>query len=152
MKTDALPELNLPAFDHKITESDGKLLIFDIIRKKNVVLTPEEWVRQHIIHLLISNYGYSRSLFRVERSTTYNKLEKRTDIIVFNRDGKPHILIECKAPEVTINQYVIEQASRYNKTVEAPFLCVTNGLKTYCITIDFETGKVEQMKDLPQVL
>jgi hypothetical protein len=152
MKNSELPLLNLPAFEHKITESEGKFVIFDIIRKKNIVLTPEEWVRQHIIHLLISNYGYSRSLFQVEKGTTYNSLQKRTDIVVYNREGKPHLLVECKAPEIKINQYVIEQASRYNKTINAPFLAITNGLKTFCFTVDFETGKVTQMKDLPQVL
>lgn len=152
MKIPELPQLNLPVFDHKITESEGKSVIFDIIRKKNVVLTPEEWVRQHVIHLLISNYGYSRSLFQVERGTTYNSLQKRTDIVVFNREGKPHLLVECKAPEIKINQCVIEQASRYNKTINAPFLAITNGLKTFCFTVDFETGKATQIQDLPRVL
>lgn len=152
MKISELPILNLPGFEHKITESEGKLLIFDVIRKRNIVLTPEEWVRQHVIHLLISHYGYSRSLFRVERGTTYNSLQKRTDIVVYNREGKPHLLVECKAPEITINQYVIEQASRYNKTINTPFLSVTNGLKTFCFTADFATGKVTQMNDLPRVL
>lgn len=152
MKKPELPQLNLPTFDYKITESGGKSVIFDIIRKKNIVLTPEEWVRQHVIHLLISNYGYSRSLFQIERGTTYNSLQKRTDIVVFNREAKPHLLVECKAPEIAINQYVIEQASRYNKTINAPFLAVSNGLKTFCFKVDFETGKVKQMQDLPQVL
>jgi hypothetical protein len=152
MKINKLPTINLPTFEHKITETDGKSLIFDIIRKKNIVLTPEEWVRQHVIHLLISHYNYSRSLFQVEKGTTYNSLQKRTDIVVFNREGKPHLLVECKAPEIKINQYVIEQASRYNKTINAPFLAVTNGLKTFCFSVDFETGKVKQMQDLPNIL
>ena len=152
MKNADLPTLTLPTFDHKITETEGKNFIFDIVRQKNIVLTPEEWVRQHVIHLLISSYGYSRSLFQVEKGTTYNSLQKRTDIVVFNREGKPHLLVECKAPEIAINQYVIEQASRYNKTINAPFLAVTNGLKTFCFAVDFETGKVKQMQDLPRVL
>ena len=152
MKNADLPTLTLPPFDHKITETEGKNFIFDIVRQKNIVLTPEEWVRQHVIHLLISSYGYSRSLFQVEKGTTYNSLQKRTDIVVFNREGKPHLLVECKAPEIAINQYVIEQASRYNKTINAPFLAVTNGLKTFCFAVDFETGKVKQMQDLPRVL
>ncbi len=151
MKIYELPRLNLPAFDHKITEPEGKSLIFDVIRKKNLVLTPEEWVRQHVIHLLLTNYGYSRGLFQIEKGTTYNSLQKRTDIVVFNREGKPHLLVECKAPEVPINQYVIEQVSRYNKTINAPFMAVTNGLKTFCFAVDFETGKVKQVQDLPKV-
>ncbi|MDP5120322.1 MAG: type I restriction enzyme HsdR N-terminal domain-containing protein, partial [Spirosomaceae bacterium] len=112
MKIPELPVLTLPKFDYKITESDGKSVIFDIIRKKNIVLTPEEWVRQHVIHLLIANYGYSRGLFQVEKGTSYNSLQKRTDIVVYNREGSPHLLVECKAPEIKINQYVVEQASR----------------------------------------
>lgn len=152
MKIPELPVLTLPKFDYKITESDGKSVIFDIIRKKNIVLTPEEWVRQHVIHLLIANYGYSRSLFQVEKGTSYNSLQKRTDIVVYNREGSPHLLVECKAPEIKINQYVVEQASRYNKNINAPFLAVTNGLKTFCFSVDFKTGKVMQLQDLPKVL
>lgn len=152
MKISELPQLNLPTFHHKIIESEGKSLIFDVIRKKNMVLTPEEWVRQHVIHLLLTNYGYSRGLFQVEKGMTYNSLQKRTDIVVFNREGKPHLLVECKSPEVPINQYVIEQASRYNKTITAPFLAITNGLKTFCFSVDFETGKVTQVQDLPKLL
>lgn len=143
-------QLNLPSYVHKIKETDGKTYIFDAIRKKYLVLTPEEWVRQHFINLLLNHYGYSKSLLRLEGGLSYNKLQKRTDIVVFDNEGKPFLLVECKAADVPINRAVIEQASRYNLTMRCPFLVVTNGINTFCFKINFETGKYEQLKDLPK--
>lgn len=143
--------LNLPAYNHKTKEIDGKTYIFDIIRKKNLVLTPEEWVRQHFINLLITHYGYSKSLLRLEGGLSYNKLQKRTDIVVFDNEGNPFLLVECKAADVPINKSVIEQASRYNLMMRCPFLVVTNGINTFCFKIDFGNGTTEQLKDLPKI-
>lgn len=143
-------QLNLPSYVHKIKETDEKTYIFDAIRKKYLVLTPEEWVRQHFINLLLNHYGYSKSLLRLEGGLSYNKLQKRTDIVVFDNEGKPFLLVECKAADVPINRAVIEQASRYNLTMRCPFLVVTNGINTFCFKINFETGKYEQLKDLPK--
>ncbi len=143
-------QLNLPSYIYKMKETDGKTYIFDAIRKKYLVLTPEEWVRQHFINLLLNHYGYSKSLLRLEGGLSYNKLQKRTDIVVFDNDGKPFLLVECKAADVPINRAVIEQASRYNLTMQCPFLVVTNGISTFCFKINFETGKYEQLKDLPK--
>ncbi|MDZ7934954.1 MAG: type I restriction enzyme HsdR N-terminal domain-containing protein [Emticicia sp.] len=142
--------LNLPNYDYKIKEMDGKTYIFDAIRKKYLVLTPEEWVRQHFINLLITHYGYSKSLLRLEGGLSYNKLQKRTDIVVYNNEGSPFLLVECKAADVPINQVVVEQASRYNLTMRCPFLVVTNGINTFCFKIDFENGQFEQLQDLPK--
>ncbi len=142
--------LNLPPYSYKTKEMDGKIYIFDPIRKKYLVLTPEEWVRQHFVHLLIKTYGYSKNLIRLEGGLAYNKLQKRSDIVVFDQEGKPFLLVECKAPEVPINQKVIEQASRYNLTLRCPFVAITNGLSTFCFEIDFDNGKSVQMKDLPK--
>ena len=141
--------LNLPFYDYKTKEMDGKKYIFDPIRKKYLVLTSEEWVRQHFINLLIKHYGYSKSLFRLEGGLAYNRLQKRSDIVVFDQEGNPFLLVECKAPEIKINQSVIEQASRYNLTLRCPYVVITNGLNTFCFEIDFETGKNTQLKDLP---
>lgn len=143
--------LNLPSYDYKTKEIDGKTYIYDAIRKKYLVLTPEEWVRQHFIDLLVKHYGYAKSLIRLEGGLAYNRLQKRSDIVVFDRDGNPFLLVECKAPEVKINQFVIEQASRYNLTLRCPFVVVTNGLNTFCFEIDFETEKFIQLKDLPTI-
>lgn len=141
--------LNLPPFNYKIKEIEGKTYIFDIIRRKYLVLTPEEWVRQHLIHLLINQYNYPKSLFRVEGGLKYNQLQKRTDIIIYDNSGNPFLLVECKSADVTINQSVVEQASRYNQTIRAKYVAVTNGLKTFCFEINFENGAIHQLKDLP---
>ena len=142
--------LNLPSYDYKTKEMDGKNYIFDPIRKKYLVLTPEEWVRQHFIDLLVTHYGYPKSLIRLEGGLNYNRLQKRSDIVVFDQEGSPFLLVECKASDVQINQKAIEQASRYNLTLRCPFVVVTNGLSTFCFEIDFETGTFNQIKDLPK--
>jgi Type I restriction enzyme R protein N terminus (HSDR_N) len=142
--------LKLPPYTYKTKEIEGKTYIFDPIRKKYLVLTPEEWVRQHFINLLTTHYQYSKSLIRLEGGLNYNRLQKRSDIVVFDQDGNPFLLVECKAPEVPINQAVIEQASRYNLTLKCPFVAITNGLNTFCFEIDFERGNFKQMKDLPK--
>jgi hypothetical protein len=124
--------LNLPAADFKIKKLDGKVWIFDGVRKKFVVLTPEEWVRQHFINYLIVNHNYPRSLFRIEGSLAYNTLQKRSDILVFDRNGKPWMLIECKSPDIKLSQNAFNQAGMYNMTVGARYVAVTNGMVHYC--------------------
>jgi hypothetical protein len=125
-------KLNLPEFNFALRKEQGKVWIFDIIRKKYVVLTPEEWVRQHFIHYLINELHYPRSLFKVERGLTYNKLQKRSDIIIHDRTGKPWMLVECKAPEIKLTQKAFNQVAVYNMTVGARFVAVTNGMAQYC--------------------
>ena len=142
--------LNLPPFEYKIKEIEGKICIFDSIRRKYLVLTPEEWVRQHFVHLLMNHYEYSKNLIRLEGGLKYNQLQKRSDIVIFDQAGLPSLLIECKAPEVSINQAVIEQASRYNHTLKCRHIVITNGLKTFCFEIDFETQNFRQCQDLPR--
>jgi hypothetical protein len=145
-----LTRLNLPSFDCKITEKEGKKFIFDPIRKKDIVLTPEEWVRQHFIHLLINEMSFAKGLIKIESGLTYHQLDKRTDIVVYDKAAKPYLLIECKAPKVPLNKKVISQATVYNKTLKAPFIAITNGLKTFCFEMDFEKGTSTQMKSLPE--
>jgi Type I restriction enzyme R protein N terminus (HSDR_N) len=142
--------LNLPTFNYKCKEIDGKMHIFDVIRRKFLVLTPEEWVRQHFVNLLITHYKYPKSLIRIEGGLHYHKLQKRSDIVVYNIEGKPFLLVECKSSQVPVNQAVIEQASRYNLTMKAPFLAVTNGLNTFCFEVNFEENSFKQMKALPK--
>ena len=143
-----LPYLNLPAFSYKIKEVDGKPYIFDIIRRKFVFLSPEEWVRQHFIHLLIDQYGYPRSLFAVETGIFYNALRKRSDIMVLGTDGSPFLLVECKAPGVRIKNHVFDQIARYNFTLKPDFLVVTNGLEHFCFCVTGE-GRIDFLADLP---
>ncbi len=124
--------------------------IFDIIRKKFVMLTPEEWVRQHFIHYLIDHLGYSKGLIRVEFGIQYNELPKRPDILVYDREGRPYALVECKAPDVKITQKTFEQAATYNRVVKARYLMTTNGMEHYCCTIDHDKGSYGFLKDIPK--
>lgn len=142
--------LNLPPFDYKVTKSDANYLIFDILRRKNVVLTPEEWVRQHFVHYLINSLGYPKSLISIERGTYYNKLQKRTDLCIYNKDGKPHLLLECKAAHVPITQEVVKQVSTYNQTIQAKYVVISNGLQHFCWQVDFETRKYEPLAEVPR--
>jgi hypothetical protein len=124
-----LPELNLPAIAPQLSKEGEKVFIFDVLRKKNILLTPEEWVRQHWIHFLIASQGFPKGLVSAERGLVYNGLQKRTDLLVFDRQGSPYFLIECKAPEVEINQKVLTQAITYNQTLKCPFIGLSNGRK-----------------------
>lgn len=145
----AFPVLPMPTFEKKISTLENKMYIWDVIRKKNVVLTPEEWVRQHIIHLLLSHYEYPKSLFRLESGLIYNKLEKRSDILVYDRSGTPFLLIECKAADVKIDQSVLEQVTRYNKIVKAPYISLTNGFKTFCF--ELQGSQTTQLPYFPKL-
>ncbi len=127
-----MQKLNLPEIDAKLKKEEGKVWIFDIIRKKYVVLTPEEWVRQHFIHFLIHELKYPKSLFRIESSLTYNKLHKRSDILIFDRDGKPWMLVECKSADIRLSQNAFNQVAVYNMTVNAKYIAVSNGRIHFC--------------------
>jgi predicted type IV restriction endonuclease len=129
-------KLNLPEINPSLKKENGKVLIFDGIRKKYIVLTPEEWVRQHFIHYLIIELKYPKSLFRIEGALTYNKLQKRSDILVFDRNGKAWMLIECKSPTIKLNQKAFNQVAVYNMTIGAKYIAVTNGMAHFC----FEAG------------
>jgi len=130
-------KLNLPDINISVKKENGKVLIFDGIRKKYIVLTPEEWVRQHFIHYLITEFKYPKSLFRIEGALTYNKLQKRSDILVFDRNGKAWMLIECKSPTIKLNQKAFNQVAVYNMTIGAKYIAVTNGMAHFC----FEAGQ-----------
>ena len=143
-------KLNLPEFDYKLKKAEGKVWIFDVIRKKYLVLTPEEWVRQHFIHYLITEKKYPRSLIRVEGGLNYNQLQKRSDILVFGRDGNPWMIVECKAPNLSLSAMTLQQVSAYNASLKAKFISVTNGLVHYCASTDWSTAKTELLKDFPE--
>jgi hypothetical protein len=145
-----MPVLNLPAFKHKITEIEGKSAIYDIIRRKYIILTPEEWVRQHFLNLLIAHLGYSKSLMKVESGLKYDKIDKRSDILVYDRAGKPFLLVECKASDVKIDRQAISQATVYNKSIQAPYFALSNGMNTFCFKVNWETGETVQLKSLPE--
>jgi len=144
--------LNLPTYKFKIKSRENKLFIYDIVRKKYVSLTPEEWVRQHIIHYLINDKNYPISLIAVEKKLIINKLTKRTDILVFTSKGAPNIIIECKAPSVKINQNSFDQIARYNLKLTANYLMVSNGLNHYFCFMDVEKEQYVFLENIPNYI
>lgn len=135
-------ELTLPAFEYKVKRQSGMVMIYDVIRKKYVVLTPEEWVRQHVIHYLVEVKGVPMALIAVEREIELYGMRRRFDVVAFDRQGKTWLLVECKAPTVGLSRQVFDQAFRYNVTVEAPYVAITNGIKHFCGKVERSQGPV----------
>lgn len=145
-------KLNLPEYDCKLKKAEGKVWIFDVIRKKYIVLTPEEWVRQHFINYLVTEKKYPKALIRVEGGLHYNQMQKRSDVVVFNRQGNPWMIVECKAPNLQLSAMTLQQVSAYNASLKASFIAVTNGLVHYCASTDWSSGKTELLTDLPEYM
>jgi len=141
--------LIFPAFDVRTKIQNKRKMIFDCIRKKYVVLTPEEWVRQHLIHYLMTEKGYPASLISVETHLQYALVKKRTDVLVCDRNGQSLMLAECKAPDVTITQKVFEQIAVYNLTIQAPYLMITNGMQCYCLIADADNFETRFLNETP---
>jgi predicted type IV restriction endonuclease len=144
-----MQKLNFPFYTFRFKNSENKVSIFDEIRKKFIILTPEEWVRQHVVQFLLDEKKYPKSLINVEKVLKVNGLRKRYDVVVFNSDGSIFILIECKAPEIKISQATFDQIARYNMTMNSEFLMVTNGLNHYFCQMDFENEKYTFLENLP---
>ncbi|WP_316805490.1 type I restriction enzyme HsdR N-terminal domain-containing protein [Pedobacter nototheniae] len=142
--------LNLPPYPFKITQKDDTIFIFDELRKKHLVLTPEEWVRQHFIQNLIRQGKFPKTLIQIEGGLILNQLQKRSDILVYNTAGEKLMLIECKAPKVKINQSVFDQAARYNSIHQAKWIALTNGLQHVYAKIDREKGSFDFVQELPE--
>ncbi|HTI57899.1 type I restriction enzyme HsdR N-terminal domain-containing protein [Mucilaginibacter sp.] len=145
-----LQPLHLPPYSFKIVEQNGVLTIFDEIRKKHIIITPEEWVRQHFVQYLINQKGYPKSLIKLEGALKLHGKARRTDIVVFNSKGERILLIECKAPSVSIDQKVFDQVARYNMVHKVSLLAVSNGLKHYYCRIDFDKQSYSFIEELPQ--
>jgi hypothetical protein len=146
-----MQHLNFPTYSFRFKNSENKVSIFDSIRKKFILLTPEEWVRQHVIEFLLIEKKYPKSLINVEKVVKVNGMNKRYDVVVFNSDGSIFLLIECKAPEVKIDQKTFDQIARYNLILNAQYLMVTNGLNHYFCEMDFENEKYSFLKELPDI-
>ena len=144
-----MQELNFPKFSFRFKNSENKVSIFDSIRKKFIILQPEEWVRQHCISFLIQTKNYPKSLINVEKVLTLNGLKKRYDIVVFNSDGSIFLIVECKSFKVNITQATFDQIARYNLKLNAKYLMVTNGLNHYYCQMDFENKCYIFLKNLP---
>jgi len=145
-------QLNFPIYPFRIKNSENKLSIFDDIRKKFIVLTPEEWVRQHCVQFLMIEKKYPKSLINVEKELLINGRKKRYDIVVFNTDGSIHILIECKAPKINITQKTFDQIAQYNLKLNANLLMVTNGLSHYYCQMDYDNERYQFLRDIPEYL
>lgn len=144
-----MQQLNLPTYDFKLKNSEKHTLIFDELRKKYVVLTPEEWVRQHFVRFLIDEKKYPISLIAIEKQLIINNLKKRSDILIFSSDGLPNVIVECKAPHIKITQETFDQIARYNLKLNANFLIVTNGLDHYFCRLDIENQRYIFLENIP---
>ncbi|WP_420322679.1 type I restriction enzyme HsdR N-terminal domain-containing protein [Flagellimonas sp.] len=144
-----MQSLNFPKYEFRVKNSENSLHIFDLIRKKFVLLQPEEWVRQHTLHFLVFTKNYPKSLINVEKQLSVNDLKKRYDIVVFKPDGSINVLVECKAPEVKIDQTTFDQIAQYNLSLKADYLMVTNGMEHYYCKMDFKREKYMFLKEIP---
>ena len=142
-------KLNFPLYQIPLKNKENKTLVFDSIRKKWLKLVPEEWVRLNCIEFLINEKKISRSLISVEKEFKLNNLKKRFDIVVFNKKGEIYLLVECKAPNVKISQSVFNQITKYNLVLKSKFLMISNGINHYFFSMNFESQKIEFLKELP---
>ncbi len=144
-----MQHLNFPQYTFRFKNSENKVAIFDEIRKKFIILQPEEWVRQHCVQYLIQHKNYPKSLINVEKELIINDLKKRYDIVVFNPNGSIFLIVECKAPEIKINQSTFDQVAQYNLKLNATYLMVTNGLEHYYCKMDFVNERYQFLEDIP---
>lgn len=144
-----MKKLNLPAFDYKLKNQAERLYIFDPIRRKYLVLTPEEWVRQHLLNYLTQHLGYPKGLVTTETGLRYNGMQRRSDLLVRDTQGQPYLLAECKAPEITLTNEVFRQISTYNQVLQARLLLVSNGLQHFCCKFNADLQKWEFLPQIP---
>jgi type I site-specific restriction endonuclease len=145
-----MPKLNLPNAVLKIKLVEGTMQVFDVVRKRYLVLTAEEWVRQHFIHYLNSKKNYPLGLMGVEKMVKYNEQSTRADIVLYTNEGNPNMIVECKAPQVKITQDSFNQIAKYNFNLRVDFLLVTNGMQHFCCAMDYENKKITFLEEIPQ--
>lgn len=142
--------LNLPTYEFKIAERNGKNVIFDSLRQRYVALTPEEWVRQHFVHFLTEQKEYPKGLLANEVQLNLNGTRKRCDTVLYNKDLTAKLIVEYKAPHVEITQTVFDQITRYNMVLRVEYLIVSNGRKHYCCRIDYRSNTYTFLPDIPR--
>ena len=143
--------LNLPSYNFKIKKHFQRTQIFDRIRKKFVVLTPEEWVRQHFVWFLIEEKQFPESRIAIETELKYNEQKRRPDIVYYDTHLKPQLIVECKASDVKITQSTFDQIARYNMALKVSYLIVTNGMQHFCCKMNYETESYEFLKEIPRI-
>ena len=147
------PSLNLPTIEIAISYQNDKPYIFDVFRRKKILLTPEEWVRQHFMHFMVNGLDYPKPLIKTEGGLKYNQKQKRTDIVVFNRNGAPFLLVECKAPHIKLDSNVLFQATVYNQIINAPYIVITNGRQhLICHLVEGELIQLDHFPPFPAML
>lgn len=139
----------LPNVALKTKSVEGTIQVFDVIRKKYFVLTSEEWVRQHFIHYLNNEKNYPMGLMGVEKMIKYNALKTRADIVLYTREGKAKMIVECKAPNIKITQDTFNQIAKYNFKLKVEYLVVTNGMQHFCCRMDYENNSISFLDDIP---
>lgn len=142
-------ELNLPSFDIRLQRDDEGVKIFDRLRRKFIILTPEEWVRQHFVNYLINHKGFPESLMANEIGITLNGTRRRCDTVVFDKHGSPMVIVEYKASSIVISQSTFDQIVRYNMVLHARYLIVSNGMNHYCCRIDYDNMSYDFLKEVP---
>ena len=141
--------LNLPVFEAKVTRKGGKTVIFDVIRRRYVALTPEEWVRQHFVHFLLNHKGYPQALMANEVQLQLNGTKKRCDTVLYRRNLTAQMIVGYKAPDIEITQAVFDQITRYNMVLKVDYLVVSNGIQHYCCRINYENNSYAFLPDIP---
>lgn len=141
--------LNLPSFEAKIRTTNGKKSIFDVIRRRYIALTPEEWVRQHFVHFLINHKQFPSALLANEVAINLNGTKKRCDTVLYRKDLTARVIVEYKAPQIEITQEVFDQITRYNMALKVDYLIVSNGINHYCCKIDYSTLTYRFLQDIP---
>ena len=144
-----MQKLNFPDANLKIKLVEGSMQVFDQVRKRYFILTPEEWVRQHVIYYLNRIKKYPISLMAVEKMIQYNHLKTRADIVVYNNRGKANMIVECKSPNVKITQDTFNQIAKYNYNVKVKLLFVTNGINHFCCNMDYTNNKIDFLAEIP---
>lgn len=144
-----MKRLNLPPFEIKLRGTKAQPQIFDILRKKYIALTPEEWVRQHFVHFLVEHKGYPAALMANEIQLKVGEKTLRADSVLYSRDLKPRMIIEYKAPHIPITQKVFDQISIYNMLLHVDYLVVSNGLQHYICKMDYNDKKYLFLEDIP---
>ena len=145
-----MPQLNLPNAALKTKLVEGTTQVFDAVRKKYLILTPEEWVRQHFIYFLNVEKNYPLGLMGVEKLVKYNDMRTRADIVLYTTQGIPNMIVECKAPKVKITQDTFNQIAKYNSQLKVQYLVVTNGMKHYCCEMKYETNNIKFLEEIPE--
>lgn len=145
-----MQELNLPKYEIRIGRKDGRLTIFDFLRRSYVALTPEEWVRQHFTHFLVEHKSYPQGLLANEVELSVGDKSLRCDSVLYDRELRPRMIVEYKAPHIKLTQKVFQQIATYNLLLHVDYLVVSNGIEHHCVKMDYENEKYLFLEDIPE--